>query len=66
MDDTDRRRAVPEIVDTVRRLLERVTAGDLGRGPAGLDGGELISARVGWLERPPGGWRLPGRPGRRR
>ena len=43
------RAAVPEIVDTVRRLLERVKAGDLGRGPAGPGGGELISARVGWL-----------------
>lgn len=40
------RSAVPEIVDAVRRLLERVRAGELarppGEGPAG-------SAREGWL-----------------
>jgi len=41
------RRAVPEIVDAVRRLLDGVKAGELGRPPA--DGQDLVSARVGWL-----------------
>jgi hypothetical protein len=42
-DADDLRGAVPEIVETVRRLLDRVRAGELGRpSPAG-DG------RVGWL-----------------
>ena len=41
------RRATPEIVDVVRRLLDAVKAGELGRPPAGDK--ELVSARVGWL-----------------
>lgn len=40
------RRAAPEIVDAVRRLLEGVRAGDLARAPEGHDS---VSARVGWL-----------------
>lgn len=40
------RNAVPEIVDVLRRLLERVKAGELGRPD---DGRELVSARIGWL-----------------
>ena len=40
------RTAVPEIVDAVRRLLERVAAGELGRPD---DDRELVSARIGWL-----------------
>ena len=39
------RHAVPEIVDTLQRLLERVHAGELGTKPEG----ELVSARAGWL-----------------
>lgn len=38
--------AAPEIVDCVRRLLERVHAGELGRPD---DDRELVSARIGWL-----------------
>jgi len=41
------RAAAPEIVDAVRRLLDRVKAGELGLPPE--DRNELISARVGWL-----------------
>jgi hypothetical protein len=37
--------AVPEITDTLRRLLERVHAGELGVKPAG----DVVSARAGWL-----------------
>jgi hypothetical protein len=44
-DGVSLRDAVPEIVETVRRLLERVRAGEAARPPAG----ELASARVGWL-----------------
>jgi hypothetical protein len=47
--DADRegmRRAVPEIVAAVGRLLEGVHAGELGQAPAG---GDLVSARAGWL-----------------
>lgn len=40
------RGAAPEIVDSVRRLLDRVAAGDLGRPD---DDRELVSARIGWL-----------------
>jgi hypothetical protein len=40
------RAAAPEIVDTVRRLLDRVWAGELGRPPGD---GPLASAREGWL-----------------
>jgi hypothetical protein len=39
------REAVPEIIESVRSLLERVRAGGVARPPAG----ELASARVGWL-----------------
>jgi len=45
-DDEELRRAVPEILDVVRRLLDRVAAGELG-GPD--DDRELTSARIGWL-----------------
>jgi hypothetical protein len=38
--------AVPEITDAVRRLLDRVRAGELGRAP---DEGEPDRARVGWI-----------------
>lgn len=41
------RRAVPEIVGAVRRLLDGVRAGELGWPPQ--DGQELVSARIGWL-----------------
>jgi hypothetical protein len=40
------RQAVPEILDAVRRLLDRIRAGELGRPP---DDGPLVSARAGWL-----------------
>ncbi len=40
------RGSVPEILDVVRRLLERVAAGELGRPD---DDRELVSARLGWL-----------------
>ncbi len=44
------RGCVPEIVAAVDRLLGQVAAGQLGTGPdAGPGGGQLISARVGWL-----------------
>lgn len=39
------RRTIPEILDTTRRLLDRVWAGDLARPPAET----ADSARVGWL-----------------
>lgn len=41
------RRAVPEIVEVVRRLLDGVRSGELGRAPT--DGADPLSARVGWL-----------------
>jgi hypothetical protein len=41
------RRGAPEIVDVVRRLLDGVKAGELGRPPS--DGADLVSARIGWL-----------------
>lgn len=44
-DATALREAVPEILDAVGRLLERVRAGELARSPEGT----LASARVGWL-----------------
>jgi hypothetical protein len=44
-DGASLRDAVPEIMESVRRLLERVRAGEAARPPAG----ELASARVGWL-----------------
>jgi len=40
------RKTVPEILDVVRRLLDRVAAGELGRPD---DDRELTSARIGWL-----------------
>jgi hypothetical protein len=40
------RDAVPEILDVVRRLLDRVHAGELGRPPLS---GALDSIRAGWL-----------------
>jgi hypothetical protein len=40
------RAAVPEILETVRRLLDAVRHGDLARPPAGAPG---EGARVGWL-----------------
>ncbi len=40
------RGAAAEIVDAVRRLLERVHAGELGRPD---DDRDLVSARIGWL-----------------
>lgn len=40
------RASAPEIVDAVRRLLERVAAGELGRPD---DDRQLVSARIGWL-----------------
>ena len=40
------RRAAPEIVDVVRRLLARVASGELGRPD---DDRPMISARIGWL-----------------
>jgi hypothetical protein len=46
----------PEIVDTTRRLLERVRAGELGNPPrdevppsAGTSGGGRVLVRTGWL-----------------
>jgi hypothetical protein len=44
-DGASLRDAVPEIIESVRRLLERVRAGEAARPPAG----KLTSARVGWL-----------------
>lgn len=38
--------AVPDIVDALRRLLEQVAAGELGRAPQGPVGS---SVRLGWL-----------------
>jgi hypothetical protein len=40
------RDAAPEILETVRRLLARVRAGELGRPD---DDREKVSARIGWL-----------------
>ncbi len=40
------RHATPEVLDVVRRLLDRVAAGELGRPD---DDRELVSARIGWL-----------------
>jgi hypothetical protein len=40
------REAAPEIVEAVRRLLDRVRAGELGRPD---DDRDLVSARIGWL-----------------
>lgn len=45
------RRAVPEITDTVRRLLAQVRAGELGVPPVtGVPSGDPVAAaRAGWL-----------------
>jgi hypothetical protein len=58
-DDAEQlRAAAPEIVDTTRRLLDRVRAGELGNPPrdetaaslaAAASGGEPVSIRAGWL-----------------
>lgn len=40
------RRAVPEILGALQRLLDGVRAGELGQAPSGAD---LTSARVSWL-----------------
>ncbi len=45
-DAADLRATVPEILDVLRRLLDRVKAGELGRPPGQ---GPLEAARVGWL-----------------
>ena len=49
-DAADLRRAAPEIVDTARRLLDKVWSGELGNPPDGeasADGAALV--RAGWL-----------------
>ncbi len=49
-DAEDLRRAAPEIVDTARRLLDKVWSGELGNPPDGqasADGAALV--RAGWL-----------------
>ncbi|MEU1146324.1 hypothetical protein ACFYO9_17335 [Streptomyces sp. NPDC005863] len=43
------RAAAPEIVDAVRRVLERVWAGELGRPEADEGAGAVTSVRAGWL-----------------
>ncbi|MGV9879671.1 hypothetical protein [Streptomyces sp. NPDC003006] len=43
------RSAAPEIVDTVRRLLERVWAGELGQPKTGVDSDAVTSMRASWL-----------------
>ncbi len=43
------RAAVPEITETVRGLLERVWAGELGRPADGTGTGPVTSARISWL-----------------
>jgi len=57
-DGDDLRQAVPEILDAVRRLLDRVRTGELGRSPEatghgalgnGAGGDEAMGARVSWL-----------------
>jgi hypothetical protein len=40
------RRAVPEVIDALTRLLDQVKAGQLALSP---DNGELSSVRIGWL-----------------
>jgi hypothetical protein len=45
-DGDELRRALPEIIHALGRLLERVRAGELARPPAP---GPLVSARTGWL-----------------
>ncbi|MGI9032701.1 MAG: hypothetical protein ACR2HY_03250 [Acidimicrobiales bacterium] len=46
VDASDVSAAVPEILEVLRRLLERVWAGELAQTPTG---GGVTSARVGWL-----------------
>ncbi len=41
------RPAIPEILDVVHRLLDRIRAGELGGGPASEAGG--VGVRVSWL-----------------
>jgi hypothetical protein len=49
-DAADLRRAVPEIVDATRRLLDKVRSGELGDAPAGdAPAGGPALARSGWL-----------------
>ena len=52
-DDAEQlRAAVPEIVDTTRRLLDRVRAGELGHPPDGegpASAGAPVLVRAGWL-----------------
>ncbi|MBM7168231.1 hypothetical protein JQK87_07370 [Streptomyces sp. G44] len=43
------RTAAPEIVDTVRRVLERVWAGELGRPTTEADADGVTSVRASWL-----------------
>jgi hypothetical protein len=45
-DGDELRRAVPDIIEAVGRLLERVRAGELARPPAHRP---LVAARTGWL-----------------
>ncbi len=40
------RDCLPEVLEALGRLIDRVQAGELGRPPAG---GPLVSARAGWL-----------------
>jgi hypothetical protein len=44
-DADELRAAVPDVMDAVRRLLDRVRAGELARAPRG----EVDSARLSWL-----------------
>jgi hypothetical protein len=49
-DAEDLRRAVPEIVDTARRLLDKVWSGELGNPPDGqASAGGAALVRAGWL-----------------
>ncbi|MFI2618191.1 hypothetical protein [Streptomyces sp. NPDC018584] len=43
------RAAAPEIVGTVRRVLERVWAGELGHPKVDVESGPVTSIRAGWL-----------------
>jgi hypothetical protein len=44
-DAEELRAAIPDILDAVRRLLDRVRAGELARAP----GDDVDSARLSWL-----------------
>jgi hypothetical protein len=52
-DAAELRRAAPEIVDTTRRLLDRVRAGELGKAPQPdaplVVDGQQVLVRSGWL-----------------